>query len=511
MESMRVHVLNTITTPSLSLLNELQTVEEMKRQCDEKRELYEFMLNAQKEKGRSKNAKGDNVASEQLKQAQEDYQEEATLFLFRLKSLKQGQFRSLFTQAARHHAAQLNLFRKGVKSLEAVEPHVRLAAEQQHIDHQFSALEEEDYVVEDENDDEYNDSHDGELSFDYGENKETEKSGIASRNHTEDFFNSSKEDYSSVPHERQRIESQSAPLFPGKKVNTEERIKDLRRSATRKLNTYVLPTPNDVRATSQIASGNPISGPLESKGAFHSSPLHPSADIRDLRDNKLPSPARLSNVQSVLKESNTNTAETRKVLPVGDLALPGYYDLKTLDNNKVKRGSFSGPIASRPRPTENNDVISAAPRHSSAHQPVHMRVSPGNSPPPISSPKIKELHELPRPPVNTSKNTTFPSLVAHSAPLVANPASLTPKVQDHFRARQMLPSTASPLPTPPPGSISRSFSIPSRGRTGSDGKEIEDQQDKGAARMSLSSLPSAQTLLEDRQPLSAAAGSVSKT
>jgi hypothetical protein len=80
---------------------------------------------------------------------------------------------------------QLNLFRKGVKSLEAVEPHVRLAAEQQHIDHQFSALEEEDYVVEDENDDEYNDSHDGELSFDYGENKETEKSGTASRNHTE--------------------------------------------------------------------------------------------------------------------------------------------------------------------------------------------------------------------------------------------------------------------------------------------------------------------------------------
>jgi ribosomal protein L20 len=68
------------------------------------------MLNAQKEKGRSKNSKGDYSASEQqLKQAQEDYQEEATLFLFRLKSLKQGQFRSLFTQAARHHAAQVHI------------------------------------------------------------------------------------------------------------------------------------------------------------------------------------------------------------------------------------------------------------------------------------------------------------------------------------------------------------------------------------------------------------------
>jgi hypothetical protein len=63
---------------------------------------------------------------------------------------------------------QLNLFSKGVKSLEAVEPHVRLAVEQQHIDHQFSALEEEDYLIEDDNDDDYNDSHDGELSSDYG-------------------------------------------------------------------------------------------------------------------------------------------------------------------------------------------------------------------------------------------------------------------------------------------------------------------------------------------------------
>jgi len=220
-DSYRVHVLNTITTPSQSLLNELQTVEVMKRQCDEKRELYEFMLNAQKERGRSKGAKGDTGASEQLKQAQEDYQEEATLFLFRLKSLKQGQFRSLFTQAARHHAAQLNLFRKGLKSLEAVEPHVRLAAEQQHIDHQFSALEEEDYFVEDENDDDYNDSHDGELSFDYGENKEVEESVNASRSHTEqDFFNRTKEEYSSIPRERQRIASQSAPLFPEKKLET---------------------------------------------------------------------------------------------------------------------------------------------------------------------------------------------------------------------------------------------------------------------------------------------------
>ncbi|VAI19573.1 unnamed protein product [Triticum turgidum subsp. durum] len=544
-DSYRVHVLTTITTPSQSLLNELQTVEfeairelclcsrrkntylaeivslqEMKRQCDEKRELFEVLLNAQKEKGRSKNSKGDPAASQQLKQAQEDYQEEATLFLFRLKSLKQGQFRSLFTQAARHHAAQLNLFRKGVKSLEAVEPHVRLAAEQQHIDHQFSALEDEDYSVEDENDDDYNGSHDGELSFDYGESKETAEAGHASRSPTEEFFDRSKGDYSSFPGERQRPVSQSAPLFPEKKLETAERVKELRRSATRKIHTYVLPTPNDVQATSQTVTGNPTSGsPIESKSVFHSSPLNPSTHMGELRDNKLPSPARLSNAQSVLKESNTNTAEIRTMLPAVDPALPGYNNLKTSDNKKVKRGSFSGPIPLRSRSTENIDA--AAARHSSAHQPtIHVRVSPSSSPPPISSPRIKELHELPRPPTGASRNTAFSSLVAHSAPLVPNSALLASRGhagQDHFnfRARQTPPSapqTASPLPTPP-GPISRSFSIPSRGiRTGiSDGKETEDHQDKGAARMSLSSLPSTQTFLEDRQPLPAAAESVSRT
>jgi hypothetical protein len=329
----------------------------------------------------------------------------------------------------------------------------------------------------------------------------------------QEFFDRSKGDYSSFAGERQRLVSQSAPLFPEKKLETAERVKELRRSATRKLNTYVLPTPNDVKATSQTA-GSPTSGsPVESKGAFHSSPLNPSIKVGDLRDNKLPSPARLSNAQSVLKESNTLNAEIRTMLPASDLALPGYHELKiSSDNKKAKRGSFSGPIPLRSRSTENIDVISAAPRHSSAHQPtIHVRVSPSSSPPPLSSPRIKELHELPRPPSSTSRNTAFPSLVAHSAPLVPNSAPLAPRGhsgQDHFnfRVRQTPPSapqTASPLPTPP-GPIARSFSIPSRGlRTGiSDGKETEDHHDKGAARMSLSSLPSAQTSLDDRQPSS---------
>lgn len=65
------------------------------------------MIAQQKEKGRSKSGKSESITSQQLQAAQGDYEEEATLCAFRLKSLKQGQSRSLLTQAARHHAAQV--------------------------------------------------------------------------------------------------------------------------------------------------------------------------------------------------------------------------------------------------------------------------------------------------------------------------------------------------------------------------------------------------------------------
>ena len=65
------------------------------------------MMAQHKEKGRSKSGKGETFTVDQLQTAQDDYDEHATLCVFRLKSLKQGQSRSLLTQAARHHAAQV--------------------------------------------------------------------------------------------------------------------------------------------------------------------------------------------------------------------------------------------------------------------------------------------------------------------------------------------------------------------------------------------------------------------
>lgn len=71
------------------------------------RELYEYMRTKYREKGRSKSGKGETFSLQQLQEAKDEFDEEATLFVFRLKSLKQGQSRSLLTQAARHHAAQV--------------------------------------------------------------------------------------------------------------------------------------------------------------------------------------------------------------------------------------------------------------------------------------------------------------------------------------------------------------------------------------------------------------------
>lgn len=79
---------------------------------------------------------------------------------------------------------QLNFFKRAARSLEAIEPHVSLLAEQLHIDYHFSGLKDDGYEFFDDDDDdeeedesdEYSDSedgsetHDGELSFDYGQN-----------------------------------------------------------------------------------------------------------------------------------------------------------------------------------------------------------------------------------------------------------------------------------------------------------------------------------------------------
>ena len=71
------------------------------------REMFEYMVGQVKEKGKSRHGKGETFSLQQLKVINDEYNDVARLCAFRVESLKQGQSRSLFTQAARHHAAQV--------------------------------------------------------------------------------------------------------------------------------------------------------------------------------------------------------------------------------------------------------------------------------------------------------------------------------------------------------------------------------------------------------------------
>lgn len=86
---------------------------------------------------------------------------------------------------------QLCFFKKALKSLEALEPHVKLVTEKQHIDYHFSGLEDDDADnvdddgSDDDDDDTYDAPDDGELSFDYGHNDEEQDVVSTSRNSME--------------------------------------------------------------------------------------------------------------------------------------------------------------------------------------------------------------------------------------------------------------------------------------------------------------------------------------
>ncbi|KAL0928396.1 hypothetical protein M5K25_000274 [Dendrobium thyrsiflorum] len=479
-DSYRVHIIQTITTPSESLLKELQTVEEMKRQCDDKRDLYKFILAAQREKGRTRHGKGESFESQQLQAARDDYEEEANLFVFRLKSLKQGQSRSLLTQAARHHAAQLNFFRKGVKSLEMLEPHVKVVAEQQHIDYDFIGLEDDDTEDDEDSDCGYDGNDDGELSFDYGHIEHIQDVDSANRKSmeldqgnvngttsttsgTQLVSEKSHGDLLSFARET-TTSSQSAPILPEKKFELSERIKQMQASSPMRFHTYVLPTPVDAR--NSVSAARPDNKGEWPKQLWHSSPLEPNKPAEGLKD-ELSSPKKLHISHAVLKDRNIKSGPIQLPPPAERLILPqSKYNSGVSDSKKIKRQAFSGPLigkslTSNPRlfseiiqPADYPPGPSFTPgRVPSPQLSLSPRLSPSASPFPMLSSKVNELHELPRPPIISARPVRTSSLVGHSGPLV-------PRSQGLYATSAMLSTTASPLPTPPLV-MARSFSIPS--------------------------------------------------
>ncbi|KAI3720465.1 hypothetical protein L6452_21383 [Arctium lappa] len=366
----RAHIARTITVPSESLLNELRIVEDMKRQCDEKRILHDEMKIRHKDKRRLGSSKGEYISSHQLRAVQEEFDENATLFICRMKSLKGGQSRSLLTQAARHHAAQMCFFRKALKSLESIEPHVKLVTEQQHIDYQFSGLEDDDrdsvFLTDDEDDeDESDDDHymheDGELSFDY--QRSDQKNEVSSSENSMELdsadltfpqvasLNSVKANVhrkplwnSSVLDIELNVGSKSAPLSAMNNNDPSETFRQMRQSSARKLNTYVLPTPLE---KSPRLDGQ---GPRPTNNMWHSSPLEHKNFENISRKEKNSGPI-VSNTQSVLKESNDNSKSAAIPSPLKEVRTSTKIDPRSHFSAR-DRHAFSGPLAGSAQPNK---------------------------------------------------------------------------------------------------------------------------------------------------------------
>lgn len=474
LDSYRYHIFQTITNPAEILLSELRTVEDMKRQCDEKREVYEYMIAQQKEKGKSKGAKSESITPQQLQAAQDEYEEEATLYAFRLKSLKQGQSRSLLTQAARHYAAQLSFFRKGLQSLEAAEPHVRMITKQQHIDYQLSGFE--------------GDGENGCEATEVGEYKQG-PDVATSRNSTEveesgSYVQATTTETSEVSVDKgdlkvstreHRFSSYSAPILAEKKFDPADKVRQLVTPSTAKSNAYVLPTPVDIKETNITKlshSGPRPSSSGRSHNLRHSSPLDEKNE-KDCGDGKS-SERTTRGAPSVLKESNSDATSSQLPRPSSEGLTPPQVDVfNAFDTKKVKRQALSGPLTSKPvsvKPllsgnstglTETLPLVSGIPSRFSMPQPLSPKASSSALPSFVSSSRMSELHELPRPPNNQLAKPAKSSQVAHSAPLVSR--------NQEGSAINKIPAAAStaasPLPTPPL-IVSRSFSIPPSSQRG---------------------------------------------
>ncbi|XP_051141105.1 uncharacterized protein At2g33490-like isoform X4 [Andrographis paniculata] len=461
-DSYRSQIVMTITNPSESLLSELRKVEEMKLQCDEKRETFEYMSEQFREKGKSKHGKGESFTSQKLQVVREEYDEVARLCIFRVESLKQGQSRSLLTQAARHHAAQLNFFRKGLQSLEAVEPHIKNVAEKQHIDYDLCEPNE---GQEGDEGNSFKSNDDGELSFDYRQNKLEPDNTYAMRN--------SMEMDPQILSQQRRAGSHSAPIF-AEKFDPADRNREVR-SAVPKLNTHVLPTPADAKS-SMASSSTPLANTAvpvgSSKNLWHSSPLDIGKQ-KKLMDDHLLSARSSSKSQTVLEESNNDKHLFPLPRPLTEGApLPQYDTHSGFESKKIKRQAFSGPLVSKSLsskqllPTsgpisssEPPQAVSGLLSHASGppQAPSVLNVPHSVSPPPVSSPKISELHELPRPPESFSAKPVRATL-GHSAPLVNRIQEVSPTKRNNVLRQS---KEGSPLPLPQL-TVSRSFSIPSR-------------------------------------------------
>lgn len=237
--------------------------------------------------------------------------------------------------------------------------------------------------------------------------------------------------------QQRRAGSHSAPLY-AEKFDPAERIREMRTSV-QKLSSHVLPTPDD-------AKGSITTGPVGiSKNIWHSSPLDIENHKKFVEDHIS---ARTSSKSLVVSaEDNTNK---KHCLPLPPTVHHSDARGGGSDTQKIKRQAFSGPLVNKQPLALNSGPIS-----STEVSGLHSNAA-GHHPHP-DSPKISELHELPRPPDSFgSKFVHSVGNIGHSAPLgnrnrESSPTKRNPFVSSKEGSRLPLPKLT----------VSRSFSIPS--------------------------------------------------
>lgn len=235
--------------------------------------------------------------------------------------------------------------------------------------------------------------------------------------------------------------TQSAPLFADKKPDHLSGPL-MRQTSTRKLETYVLPTPGDPKTTSispkKVTPLPSVSNPNSHK-LWHSSPL---------------------GVKKHTETIDKKTSPTPLPPPRGaeSLLFSQFDPFIISSSKKIKRQAFSGPLVNKRQSnpqisTERLNLYSGPLLRNPLSSPP--KLSRASFPPPTSSPKINELHELPRPPLSVPKRPL--QFVGYSGPLVS-------KGGRDPSGRNNESTTPSPLPRPPPPEgLPRSSSIPASG------------------------------------------------
>lgn len=278
--------------------------------------------------------------------------------------------------------------------------------------------------------------------------------------------------------EQRRAGSHSAPLY-AEKFDPSEKIREMRAAAQKYSSRHVLPTPDDAKGSvnSSISLSSTTSTGGSSKNLWHSSPLDIEKQKKIVEDHMS---ARNFSKSQVSADDNSNKKHFLPLPP----AVPQLDSRSGSDSQKIKRQAFSGPIVSKSSSQKHLLVHTSGPISSTEVSGLHgstagpqppssLNVSQNAPPPPVSSPKISELHELPRPPESFGSKAVH-SAIGHSAPLFSRNREISPTNRNRYASSK----EGSPLPLPQL-TVSRSFSIPSSSQRATvlhPGKALEPSQ-----------------------------------